>query len=256
MREQRRGSRCAVGRRAVPRECRARQREACQDEEQRGRGARGDSGVLRWAGQRWGLGAVLAVVVLAVACGGSSDSGPDDAGTEAAPASEAPAAQIAADDAPATSLSGDEQSVEQASEETSGRRADSGDRVSVFYHGTLDSGVVFDSSRDRGEPFTFVVGADQVIPGFDAAVMGLRVGEVVTVTIAPAEAYGERDPARIIEVPLDQAPAGLAAGDSVTFSGGGEGVVLEITDEIIRVDANHPLAGETLTFEIELLSVE
>ena len=196
--------------------------------------------MLRLSSKRWGLSVVPVVVVFAAACGGSSDSAPD---AQAALPSETPAAQ------PAPAAEG-------PPEEKNGRRAESGDSVSVFYHGTLDSGDVFDSSRDRGAPFSFVIGFGQVIAGFDAAVIGLRVGDVVTVTIPPLDAYGDPDPALIIDVPLDQAPAGVQVGDPVSFIGGAAGTVVEITNDIVRVDANHPLAGETLTFEIELLSIE
>ncbi len=194
--------------------------------------------MLRLSSKRWGLSAVPVVVVFAAACGGSSDSAPD---AQAALPSETPAAQLA----PA---------AEGPPEETNGRRAESGD--SVFYHGTLDGGDIFDSSRDRGAPFSFVVGLGQVIAGFDAAVIGLSVGDVVTVAIPPVDAYGDPDPALIIDVPLDQAPPGVQVGGPVSFGGGAAGTVVEITDDIVRVDANHPLAGETLTFEIELLSIE
>jgi FKBP-type peptidyl-prolyl cis-trans isomerase 2 len=135
-------------------------------------------------------------------------------------------------------------------------RAEEGDRVSVHYRGTLDSGEVFDSSYDRGDPIFFVVGGGQMISGFDNAVSGMAVGEKKTVRLEPDEAYGQRRDNLIFDVPLSQAPPGLSVGDSVTLSSGGQAVVLEITDEIVRVDANHRLAEQTLTFEIELVSIE
>ena len=130
-----------------------------------------------------------------------------------------------------------------------------GDQVRVHYHGTLDSGEVFDSSRGE-EPLAFEVGSGQLIAGFDAAVRGLAIGESVTVRLEPEQAYGERRDDFSIEVPKSQAPPGLAVGDSVQFGAGGRGVVLEITDEMVRVDANHSLAGQVLTFEIQLVSIE
>ncbi len=130
-----------------------------------------------------------------------------------------------------------------------------GDQVRVHYNGTLDSGEVFDSSRG-GEPLAFEVGSVQMIAGFDAAVRGLAVGESVTVRLDPEQAYGERRDDLIIEVPKSQAPSGLAVGDSVQLGTGGRGVILEITAEMVRVDANHSLAGQTLTFEIQLVSIE
>jgi len=131
-----------------------------------------------------------------------------------------------------------------------------GDRVSVHYRGTLDSGEVFDSSYDRGAPIFFVVGGGQMISGFDNAVSGMAIGEKKTVHLEPNEAYGEWRDDRILEVPLAQAPPGLSVGDSVSLSAGGQAIVLEITDEIVRIDANHRLAGKALTFEIELVSID
>ena len=135
------------------------------------------------------------------------------------------------------------------------RVAADNDRVTVHYRGTLDSGEEFDSSRG-GDPFGFVVGTGQVIAGFDDAVRGLAVGETVTVRIEAAQAYGEHSDDRVIEVPLDQAPPGLAEGDRVTVGSGTQATVLEVTETAVRLDTNHPLAGQALTFEIELLSVE
>lgn len=126
--------------------------------------------------------------------------------------------------------------------------------VTVHYHGTLDSGEVFDSSRGR-RPRTFVIGRGQLIPGFEAALRRMSAGERTTVRIEPADAYGERLPDRIYEVPRDEAPDGLSPGDEVRLAGGAPAVVVEITDRVVRLDANHPLAGKALTFEIELISV-
>ncbi len=133
--------------------------------------------------------------------------------------------------------------------------ANDGDRVTVHYHGTLANGEVFDSSRG-GEPFPFVVGAGDVIAGFDAAVRGLGVGESVTVTLTPEEAYGEHTEELVFEVPKAEAPEGIAAGDQVQLGNGAPAVIVEVTDEIVRVDANHPLAGEALTFEIEVVGIQ
>ena len=90
----------------------------------------------------------------------------------------------------------------------------------------------------------------------DDAVRGLAVGESVTVRLEPERAYGERRDDLIIEVPKSQAPSGLTVGDSVQFGAGRRGVILEITDQMVRVDTNHPLAGQALTFEIQLVSIE
>lgn len=129
-----------------------------------------------------------------------------------------------------------------------------GDRVTVHYTGTLDDGTEFDSSRG-GEPFTFELGAGAVIPGFENAVRGLQVGEKTTVTLTPDEAYGQPDPSLVLEVPADRAPEGLNPGDRVMLGNGVPATVVEVTDETVKIDANHPLAGQSLTFEVELVSV-
>ncbi len=134
------------------------------------------------------------------------------------------------------------------------RVAADGDSVTVHYHGTLDDGEVFDSSRERS-PLPFVVGRGDVISGFDDAVRGLSVGESVTVRIPRAEAYGPVDPARVLEFPIEQVPEGLEVGDQVSVSGA-PATVTAITEDTVTVDANHPLAGLALTFEIELVSIE
>ena len=132
--------------------------------------------------------------------------------------------------------------------------ANEGDRVTVHYHGTLDDGTVFDSSRER-EPLTFVIGGGQVIPGFDSAARSLDVGQSVTVRMEPADAYGGADEDLIFVVPIDEAPEPLTVGDHVELMNGAPAVVTSVTEESVTVDANHPLAGQALTFEIELVSV-
>ena len=132
--------------------------------------------------------------------------------------------------------------------------AQAGEKVAVHYTGTLDNGEVFDSSRQR-EPLEFTVGAGQMIPGFDAAVNGMTVGETKTVRLEPSDAYGERSDDAIIELPAEGAPEGLEVGDQVQMNTGARATVLEVTDATVTLDLNHPLAGEALTFEIELVSV-
>jgi FKBP-type peptidyl-prolyl cis-trans isomerase 2 len=130
-----------------------------------------------------------------------------------------------------------------------------GDTVSVFYTGTLDDGTQFDSNVG-GSPLTFVVGSGQVIAGFDDAVRGLSIGDSVIVRIEPADAYGEYSEDNFLELPAEGAPEGLQVGDEVTLSNGARVVILELDGDTITVDANHPLAGEALTFEIELVAIE
>ena len=135
------------------------------------------------------------------------------------------------------------------------RSSRDGDRVAVHYTGTLDSGEEFDSSRDRGS-LSFVLGDGGMISGFDTAVHGMQVGNSKTVRLEPAEAYGERRDDLIIEFPIDQLPDGQGEGDSVLFQDGRQGIILAITTEVFLVDANHRLAGQTLIFEIELISIQ
>ena len=134
-----------------------------------------------------------------------------------------------------------------------------GDTVRAHYTGTLDDGTVFDSSRER-DPLEFVLGKGMLIPGFEAAVEGREVGETVTVTIAPEDAYGETDPELLFTVPRAQVPdhIPLIVGVPLQLSneqGQMDVTITEVGADEITLDANHPLAGKTLTFEIEIVSV-
>jgi FKBP-type peptidyl-prolyl cis-trans isomerase 2 len=133
--------------------------------------------------------------------------------------------------------------------------ASDGDTVGVFYRGTLDDGTEFDSNIG-GQPLVFVLGEGSLIDGFENAVRGMAVGETVTVRLQPAEAYGERDESRILELPAEGAPEGLIVGQRVQFGSGGAGTILEITEDFITVDTNHQLAGQALTFEITIESID
>jgi peptidylprolyl isomerase len=133
-----------------------------------------------------------------------------------------------------------------------------GQRVQVNYRGTLQDGTEFDSSYGR-EPIEFIIGEGAVIPGFERAVSGLDVGGKTTVRIPPEEAYGERTDEAVQPVPRAMFEEEPHPGDIVTLVGpdGRElmASVLEIGDEQVVLDFNHPLAGEELTFELELVSV-
>ena len=134
-----------------------------------------------------------------------------------------------------------------------------GDTVRAHYTGTLDDGTVFDSSRER-DPLEFVQGQGMLMPGFESAVEGHEAGDVVSVTIAPEEAYGEADPELIFTVPRAQVPDHIPLNVGVPLQlsneqGQMDVTITEVGPEEITLDANHPLAGKSLTFEIEIVSV-
>lgn len=137
-----------------------------------------------------------------------------------------------------------------------------GKKVKVHYTGTLDDGSKFDSSVDRGEPIEFTCMAGMMIPGFDAAVKDLAVGETKTVHIPAAEAYGEYNAELIQQVPVAQIPNGdqLPVGQTIYMQGpGGQPFpvfVKEIVDGVATFDMNHELAGKDLNFEITLVECE
>jgi len=133
--------------------------------------------------------------------------------------------------------------------------ADTGEVVRVHYAGTLDDGEEFDSSAGR-DPLEFTVGVGMMIPGFDAAVEGMTVGETKAVTVPAAEAYGERADDAVIEFPIADVPEQFRVeGMQVDLGNGLPATVVEVTDELVKVDTNHPLAGEALTFEITLVEI-
>jgi len=131
-----------------------------------------------------------------------------------------------------------------------------GNTIKVHYTGTLDDGTVFDSSRGR-EPLQFVVGAGQMIPGFDSAVVGMEVGEIRTFALAPEQAYGYPDDQRILMIPKTQFPEDMVLEEGMQLAGpGGMPVIVKaIGEDSVTIDANHPMAGKTLTFEVELMEI-
>ena len=135
-------------------------------------------------------------------------------------------------------------------------QAKKGDTVKVHYTGTLEDGTVFDSSADR-KPLEFTIGAGQVIPGFDVAVLDMAIGEVKVSVIPAEEAYGTHSTELVTDVDRERFPAdmelelgqqlqvGLADDQQAIV------MVVDISDTVVTLDANHPLAGQDLTFEIE-----
>jgi peptidylprolyl isomerase len=135
-----------------------------------------------------------------------------------------------------------------------------GDKVQVHYHGRLKDGTTFDSSSGR-DPLEFEVGTGMVIRGFDAGVMGMKVGDKKTIEIPVEDAYGPKDPNMLVEFPKDQFPADLKPEEGMQLNmTNGQGQVIpvmvtEVKADSVLLDANHPLAGEDLIFDIELVAI-
>ncbi|MCB1480292.1 MAG: peptidylprolyl isomerase, partial [Rhodobiaceae bacterium] len=139
-------------------------------------------------------------------------------------------------------------------------QAKPGDTLHLHYKGSLDDGTVFDSSEGR-EPLSFVLGAGQIIPGLDAGVTGMKVGEKRTVRVEAADAYGEHHADRVQAVERGRIPDHIEVapgaqlqvqtqdGQALTV------VVTDVTEEHVTLDANHPLAGQALTFDVELVEI-
>ncbi len=136
------------------------------------------------------------------------------------------------------------------------------DTVKVHYTGKLADGEVFDSSVDRGEPLEFTMGQGQLIPGFEEGLIDMKVSEKKTLNIPADKAYGDRRDELIQEVPKSQLPEDIKPEKGMALmSKTPDGremplVVTEVKDEAIVVDANHPLAGKDLIFDIELMEVK
>lgn len=138
--------------------------------------------------------------------------------------------------------------------------AKDGDTVKVHYTGTLENGEIFDTSKEK-EPLEFTLGQGQLIPGFEKAVIGLNVGDTTTINIPSAEAYGEVRDDLVINVPKDQLPGDVEPQVGMQLQVNqpdGQPIpvrVTDITETELQLDANHPLAGKDLVFEIELVNV-
>lgn len=135
-----------------------------------------------------------------------------------------------------------------------------GDKVKVHYHGRLTDGTTFDSSAGR-EPLEFEVGSGMVIKGFDDGLLGMGVGDKKTIDIPVDDAYGQRDPNMLMEFPIDRFPADMKpeVGMQLTMTNeGGQNfpvVIAEVKEDLVLLDGNHPLAGEPLIFDLELVEI-
>jgi FKBP-type peptidyl-prolyl cis-trans isomerase 2 len=135
-----------------------------------------------------------------------------------------------------------------------------GDKVNVHYHGKLTDGTTFDSSEGR-EPLQFTAGNGQVIKGFDDAVLDMVPGDKKTVHIHVTDAYGHRNDDMVMEYPKSEFPADMNPEVGMELQMGDNAgnvfpvVITEVHDDTVVLDANHPLAGQDLVFEIELVSI-
>jgi FKBP-type peptidyl-prolyl cis-trans isomerase 2 len=138
--------------------------------------------------------------------------------------------------------------------------AKDGDMVRVHYTGTLNDGTVFDSSRER-EPLEFTLGCGQVIPGFDKGIVGMEISQTKSINIPAGEAYGERNDQLIINISRDELPPEIQPEIGMQLEmmhPSGQKIIVSIsnfTDEYISLDGNHPLAGNDLNFDVELVSI-
>lgn len=140
------------------------------------------------------------------------------------------------------------------------KSATSGDTVKIHYTGKLEDGTVFDTSAD-GEPLEFTLGGGRVIPGFEEGVEGMEVGETRTISVPPDKGYGDHSSDLVFEVDRSNLPPDMdpEVGDQLALqSADGEKVavtVSETSESSVTLDANHPLAGQELTFEVELVDI-
>ena len=139
-------------------------------------------------------------------------------------------------------------------------QAKKGDKVQVNYKGYLEDGTIFDSSEGKA-PLDVILGSGGVIAGFDAALTGMEVGQKKTVKIPMDQAYGNHNAEMVMQMPKSQIPPDLKPeiGDKLQVGGSAGEVmqveVLDIDDDFIVLDANPPLAGKDLTFDLELVAI-
>ena len=139
-------------------------------------------------------------------------------------------------------------------------QATAGQTVRIHYTGKLGDGTTFDSSAGR-EPLEFELGSGQIIPGLDNAIDGMALGETKQVAIDPDQAYGSRDEGMVQSVPLTALPEDIEPSIGMQLQSQSQDgrvmqlVVTAVTEDSITVDANHPLAGQVLHFEVELVEI-
>jgi FKBP-type peptidyl-prolyl cis-trans isomerase 2 len=139
------------------------------------------------------------------------------------------------------------------------KKVQNGDTVTVNYTGRLEDGSIFDTSLMEGrEPLTSVLGQGQLIPGFENGLIDMVIGETKTIEILPKDAYGEYFPDRIATINKSQIPPDVKVGETLQgMSPEGPVIIkiVEINESDVVIDANHPLAGQKLIFDLELVSI-
>ncbi|MGM5484972.1 MAG: FKBP-type peptidyl-prolyl cis-trans isomerase [Nanobdellota archaeon] len=136
-----------------------------------------------------------------------------------------------------------------------------GDKIKVEYTGTLEDGSVFDSSEKQGKPLEFEVGKGEIIPGFEEAVKGMEKDQEKEIKLTPDKAYGERKDQMIQKVPKDKMPQdqevkeGMALMVGLPNGAQLPAKVVEVGEQEVTIDVNHPLAGKTLNFKLKVVGV-
>lgn len=143
-------------------------------------------------------------------------------------------------------------------------QAKQGDTVKIHYTGKLEDGKVFDTSVDK-DPLQFTIGKNQVIEGFEKGVMGMSLNESKTITIPPDKAYGPHRKEMVFNIPREQFPPDIEPkiGQQLQLSQANDqengrtmiAIVTQLSESNVKIDANHPLAGETLIFDIQLIEI-
>ncbi|MFV1951553.1 MAG: peptidylprolyl isomerase [Nitrospinota bacterium] len=139
-------------------------------------------------------------------------------------------------------------------------QAKTGDKVKIHYTGSLKDGKIFDSSEGK-EPLGFTIGEKMVIPGFENAVIGMTAGETKKVSIPPGDAYGDHQKNLVVVVERSQLPSnidpkvGMILHAQTNDGRSSDVTITDITDESVTLDANHPIAGQELIFDLELIEI-
>ena len=140
------------------------------------------------------------------------------------------------------------------------KKVQNGDTVSVNYTGKFEDGQIFDTSLIEGrEPIKATIGAKQVIPGFENGLIDMTVGEKKTIEIQPQDAYGEYREEMVFDIPKSQFPENVQPGDILNAQssmGPVNVTVVDVMEDTIKIDSNHPLAGKKLIFELEVVSID